>query len=96
MKATSNIAKAESAEGKQLKDSERQIKVIQFLEKREEETIKHNKITNTVIQVNGLVAQFEFEINTLSEIIQAARVGIIHMNLLSQEQLLYQLKDITA
>lgn len=45
-------------------------------------------------QINVLLTQFTYEISRIFEIIQAARVGQIHSNLLNQDQLLTQFKDI--
>lgn len=47
-----------------------------------------------MLQLNLIVDQLAYEADILYEIIQNARLGLIHPSLLSQEQLLNQFKDI--
>jgi len=51
-------------------------------------------ITNHFLQLILMLTQFGHETNTLFEIIQSARLGLIHPSLLSFHQLLKQFKGI--
>ena len=53
-----------------------------------------NRILQHFVRMNILLNQYTFETNTLSEIIQLARIGQIHPSLFTKQELINQLRDI--
>ena len=53
-----------------------------------------NRIMQHFVRINILLNQYTFEINTFCEIIQLAKIGQIHPNLFTKQELINQLRDI--
>jgi hypothetical protein len=57
--------------------------------------LKGFQIVNNFIFINILLEQYSMKMDTIGEIVQAAKTGQIHPSLLSPSELLEQFKDIT-